>query len=57
MNKAELKSKAQEEIQDAQHYFEVAEQSEDHDMMCEFICMAKEELGHAGKLYGMAAKM
>ena len=54
---AELKSKAQEEIQDAQHYFEVAEQSEDHDMMCEFICMAKEELGHAGKLYGMATKM
>lgn len=57
MNKSELKSKAQEEIQDAQHYFEVADQMEDHDMKCEFICMAKEELGHAGKLYGMAAKL
>lgn len=57
MTKSEMKNKAQEEIKDAQNYFEIAEQMEDREMMCEFICMGKEELGHAGMLYGMASKM
>lgn len=56
MTKNEMKEKAQEEIRDAQNYFEIAEQIDDKEMACEFITMGKEELGHAGRLYGMAAR-
>lgn len=56
MTKSEMKEKAKEEIRDAQNYFEIAEQMDDKEMACEFITMGKEELGHAGRLYGMAAR-
>ena len=56
MTKNEMKEKAQEEIRDAQNYFEIAEQMDDEEMACEFITMGKEEFGHAGRLYGMAAR-
>ena len=56
MTKNEMKEKAQEEIRDAQNYFEISEQINDKEMACEFITMGKEELGHAGRLYGMASK-
>lgn len=51
-----MKEKAQEEIRDAQNYFEIAEQMDDKEMAFEFITMGKEELVHAGRLYGMASK-
>ena len=56
MTKNEMKEKAQEEIRDAQNYFEIAEQMDDKEMAFEFITIGKEELGHAGRLYGMASK-
>lgn len=48
-----LRSHAEEEIEDAKMYFNMAMQEDNPEHSTWFICMGRNELEHAGNLYGM----
>ena len=57
MTKQELKNHAQEEIRDAENYFQMAEECSDMELKHGLCDMAKDEMHHAAMLMGMSTMM